>query len=128
MKLLIPENAVSEERYDVSRLSEWAGAMKSRRLNYYPLQQHPYLPPVQLDSSYYRPSSGTGLIYLPNSYFTPDPTPAADNGNSGKIKNFFFRSSDTKHAVEPFARNWFFGKIFYRRNLVSRVFSQVRFV
>ncbi|KAK6636120.1 hypothetical protein RUM43_009772 [Polyplax serrata] len=86
MKLLLPDNAVSEDRYDVSRLSEWAGGMKSRRLNYYPLQQHPYLPPVLLDSSsHYRPASGTGLVYLPNSYFTPDPTPAADNGNSGKI-------------------------------------------
>ena len=90
MKLLIPENVVSEDRYDVSRLSElcWAGAMKSRRLNYYPLQQHPYLPPVQLDSTtYYRPTStSTGLIYLPNSYFTPDPSPGADNGNSGKTQ------------------------------------------
>lgn len=88
MKLLIPENVLSEDRYDVSRISDWAGAMKSRRLNYYSLQQHPYLPPVQLDSSsssYYRPSSSTGLIYLPNSYFTPDPAPAADNGNSGKF-------------------------------------------
>lgn len=82
MKLLVPENVLNEDRYDVSRIAECEGAMKSRRLNFYPVQ-HPYLSTVQLDSAaYYRPT--TGFFYLPNSYFTPDPTPSADNGNAGK--------------------------------------------
>lgn len=67
--------------------------MKSRKLNYYPVAEHPYLSSavsnlhglasvpvgVQLD---YR-SAATSYYYLPSSYFRSDPMPPADEVNAG---------------------------------------------